>query len=319
MSILAFAGHFHLRRWHGLRLLAVDGSTARLPNEHRIAQEFSGPADADRPLARVSQLYDVLNHVIVRADLVPYATGEREIASSYLYDAAAEDLLLYDRGYPAFWLIAQHRDMARHFCMRTSLSASREVIDFVASGQTTARVALHPCPEPVTVRLVRVTLDTGETEVLITSLLDEQAFPSTWFKALYHHRWAVEESYKRAKCRIEIENFSGKSALSVYQDFHAKVLALNLGAMFVWIARTVVERLSARCRYPYRVNFANALTQMKNRIVRWLLGPDPAATAGALVIQIARSAESVRPGRSAPRRRNAQKCRDFHGNYKRTR
>jgi hypothetical protein len=32
----------------------------------------------------------------------------------------------------------------------------------------------------------------------------------------------VEEDYKAIKCRMELENFTGKSVLSVYQDFHAK-------------------------------------------------------------------------------------------------
>jgi hypothetical protein len=39
---------------------------------------------------------------------------------------------------------------------------------------------------------------------------------------------------------MELENFSGKSALSVYQDFHAKVFAKNL----VWMmAFSVQDRL----------------------------------------------------------------------------
>ncbi len=33
------------------------------------------------------------------------------------------------------------------------------------------------------------------------------------------------------KCRLEVENFSGKSPLSVYQDFHAAVLSKNMTAM----------------------------------------------------------------------------------------
>jgi hypothetical protein len=37
--------------------------------------------------------------------------------------------------------------------------------------------------------LVRVTLKSGETEVLATSLLDEAAFPTHVFKDLYHLRW----------------------------------------------------------------------------------------------------------------------------------
>jgi hypothetical protein len=35
--------------------------------------------------------------------------------------------------------------------------------------------------------------------VLITNLMDEQAFPACEFKELYHLRWGAEENYKRLK------------------------------------------------------------------------------------------------------------------------
>lgn len=332
VAIEAFAAHFALRRWHGFRVLAVDGSTGRLPNEPDIAKEFGGPIDAAGPMARFSRLYDVLNKIILRADIAPYAVGERELASPYLYDARADDLMLYDRGYAAFWLFAQHRDMNRHFCARVKLDFNAVVEDFVASGARSTVTTLQPTvaaraqcaeynlsSEPVPVRLVRIELDTGEVEVLITSLLDETAFPSSWFKALYHLRWGVEEGYKREKSRIEIENFSGKSALVVYQDFHAKVLALNLASLFAWVAQAIADRLYAKRCYPYQINFANALTQMKNRLVRWLLDADPWNLVVTVVTRMARSAEPVRPNRSAPRKVRSQKLLGFHGNYKRTR
>ena len=62
---------------------------------------------------------------------------------------------------------------------------------------------------------------------------DTGKYPWAVFFDLYHSRWPVEEDYKTVKSRIELENFSGKSALSVYQDFHAKVLMKNIVSLFV--------------------------------------------------------------------------------------
>jgi IS4 transposase len=53
-------------------------------------------------------------------------------------------------------------------------------------------------------------------------LLDTQRYPVQALKALYHTRWQIEEGYKRQKCWLEIENFSGKSVRSVQQDYHAR-------------------------------------------------------------------------------------------------
>ena len=60
------------RRWRALRVLAVDGSTARLPNAPAIAEYFGGPRGSGVPLARLSQLYDVLNDRVIQADMAPY-------------------------------------------------------------------------------------------------------------------------------------------------------------------------------------------------------------------------------------------------------
>ncbi len=73
-----------LRRWQGFRVLTVDGSTARLPNTPAIADYFGKPRGSGVSLARFSRLHDVLNGQTIQADMVPYATGERELASEYL-------------------------------------------------------------------------------------------------------------------------------------------------------------------------------------------------------------------------------------------
>ena len=84
--------------------------------------------------------------------------------------------------------------------------------------------------QPITLRLVRVELP-NEVEVLVTNLMDEETYNHSIFKSLYHLRWGIEENYKRLKQWVEIENFSGKSALSVKQDFYAKIVASNLTAL----------------------------------------------------------------------------------------
>ena len=88
------------QRWRGLRVLAVDGSTGRLPDFLAIEEYFGKPSGSGVPLARFSRLFDVLNDQILHADMVPYATGERELAAEYLLYSRPDDLFLYDRGYP---------------------------------------------------------------------------------------------------------------------------------------------------------------------------------------------------------------------------
>jgi hypothetical protein len=169
------------------------------------------------------------------------------------------------------------------------------------------------------VRLVRVTLKSGETEVLATSLLDGAAFPTHVFTQLYYFCWGIEEQYKRAKCRLEIENFSGRSAQSVRQEIYAKLFALNLAAILAWVAQAVAERLYRERRRTYGVNIANALSKMKHAGARLLLGLGTQELVTPLVFTMAASVEAVRPDRSAPRKMKPAKLQGFHHNYKRCR
>ena len=81
----------------------------------------------------------------------------------------------------------------------------------------------HLPADPLAVRLIRVELESGEVEVLITSLRDTKAYPYCAFAKLYALRWGIEENYKREKQRLEIENFSGRTPWVLLQDFHAKI------------------------------------------------------------------------------------------------
>ncbi len=80
---------------------------------------------------------------------------------------------------------------------------------------------------PMELRITRVELNSGEPEILIISLLDYERYPTDLFAGLYPDRWPVEEDYNVVKYQIELENFSGKSVLSVYQDSHARMFSKN--------------------------------------------------------------------------------------------
>jgi len=328
-----FQRHFSPRLWHGLRLLAVDGSTARLPNTADVIATFGAPPTGSSvPLARFSRLYDVLNDLVIEADIESRHVGERVLAGEHLAATRDNDLLLYDRGYPAFWLFALHLQEQRHVCARMSLDFSGEVTDFLAGGKKSDVVLFSPgaearkqCQlyglscEPIPLRLIRVQLKGGETEVLATSLLDEEAYSNAWFKHLYHLRWGVEEGYKREKCRIEIENFSGLSARVVQQDFYAKIFVLNLAAILSWVAQAIADRLYQTRKHAYRVNFANALSKMKDNVIRLFVFDSPLPLLTSLVLAMADSVEAVRPDRSYPRKIKPAKLHGFHPNYKRCR
>jgi IS4 transposase len=118
----------------------------------------------------------------------------------------------------------------------------------------------------LSVRLVKVKLSTGETEILCTSLLNEEQFAITDFQELYHKRWAAEEAFKMFKSRIEIENFSGKTALAVRQDFYAKMLAITLCSVLTF---PIEERITTEFqedknrKHSQKINRTSAVAMLQ--------------------------------------------------------
>jgi len=319
--------------WHGFHLVAVDGTTFRLPRIKEISEHFGAwnPRNGGEcPMARGSQLFDSLNKISIDAIISPKEIGERELAARHFLNLLPEDLVLLDRGYPAYWLFNLILSLDANFCARISYKKWKIIRKFYNSGTTDKIISLpapgtsiKKCREmgldiiPLKLRLIRVELDTGETEVLITSLIDKDLYPTEIFMELYHKRWPVEEDYKTMKCWLEVENFSGKSILSVYQDFHAKVFSKNLTSVLAFPTREIIEQNSRTCKHCRQINFAQALSKVKNVIVLLFnyIGESIIDIISDLHEIFIRTTEPIRPGRKFPRNHKSMR-RLFYQNYK---
>ena len=330
-----YSAHPEIKTWHGYRLCAIDGSQIRMPDEPDIVEAFGvNPGkenQKDCPLALASVYYDVLNHISIDSSISHTTASERECAASHIEHAHPNDLSILDRGYNAFWLYALYVTKNQPFCMRAKINQGLLFKQFAESGKAQTVITLEPnkrsieqCIEkglptcPLKLRLIGVELD-GEVEVLITNLMDEQALPASEFKALYHLRWGAEENYKRLKQWVEIENFSGKSVLSVKQDFYAKVFTTNLTSMVANSAQKQIDKATAHRKYDYQVNFAQALSKMKNTLMELLRLSTQKLQRRlkALIEHMACTIEPIRKGRSYSRPKSKMKNRIFYCNYKR--
>lgn len=323
---------FSLRKWHGFRLIAIDGSTIKVPDSKEVREHFgvqkSGAAKGI-PMARISQSFDVLNRLSLDTYLSPIEdTDELTAAVQHLNKATQDDLFLFDRGYPAFWLFSIIYRNHSNFLARVKLDWSNATKAFNESGKSDQVVEILPSSvskrtlvefgfevKPINVRFIKVTLDTGVTEILITSLLDQKKYPTDLFKALYFHRWPIEEDYKTMKYRLELGNFSGKTVESVYQDFHAKVLSKNFTAVMSLSTQKIIDHNTSSRKHNYKSNFTAALSNMKNLIVLMFKAVKPLALIKGFQRLVITIIEPVRIGRSYKRKKGIKR-REFHMTYK---
>ena len=314
-----FYENFKPLKWHGFNLLAIDGTTVQLPRIEAITEHFGAwyPRQGDKcPMARVSQMFDPLNKITIDAIISPKNEGERELAAFHFLNLLSDDLVLLDRGYPAYWIFNLIISLGSNFCARVQRKRWKIVRQFYNSGKKEKVIALPVFPssikqckkmgldlKPIKLRLIRVELDTGEVEILITSLLDKKLYPHELFGELYYMRWPVEEDYKTMKQWIEIENFSGKSVLSIYQDFYAKVFSKNLASVLAFPTRTAIDINTRNNQHQYKMNYAQMLSKIKDVIPLFFIRSADMVLSliSDLHKIIIETIEPVRPGRKYPR------------------
>jgi hypothetical protein len=324
---LAYAPEQAARRrtWRGHRLLGVDGSSLRLPPTGELLRTFGektvtnqGGATGTRyPEARMSVLYDLLNDLGLDARLEPGAVGEVDLALQQTARLQPDDLLLWDRGFTGFVLMAAVGARGAHFlgrCSRASFRPAQDLFRLNRAGRSVVTQLFAPedqraelkrrgLPTTLVARFVSVRLPTGELEVLATSLLDEAVHPTNDFLKLYHCRWGHETYYGRLKGRLDLEHWSGETTEAVRQDFFAAVFLANLETLVSQPAQDHLETISATRQHPAQVNRADSYHALKERVVDLLAGNDPAQEViRQLQGWFASNPVSVRPERKVPRR-----------------
>jgi len=313
-----------IKKWEGHRLLAVDGSQVTLPTTQELYKIFGSPSNhlgqaKDLVQARVSVLYDLLNHYILDSIMSPLNQGERKHAISHLTYTKPTDIVIYDRGYPSFDLIFEHEKRDLDYVIRVKLDFNNLIKSFVKSRLISQIVELKPnsgCSfegyekdKIIQVRLIKVKLKNGEVEVLMTSLLDKYIYPTKIFKELYFKRWGVETLYDELKNKIKLENFSGYSYNSIMQDFYIVIFTSNVQTLIVGDLEEKLNENSDK-KYRYKINASLSYGFMKDRILQlYFSKKESVKVVKELEDLFLRHLIPVRPNRSFPRIKNKYRGR----------
>jgi len=121
----------------------------------------------------------------------------------------------------------------------------------------------------------------------------------------------MESNYDVFKNILEIENFTGKSVLSVRQDFHATVLTKNIQGLIQWELQDEIEAENQNNtrKYQYKLNKNVSIGLLKDTLVTLLIEKgDLQPFYSCLKRQMKRHIVPIRPDRHFPRKRkNHQK------------
>jgi len=294
-------------RWHGRRLLAVDGARRFVQPSDELRRAFGGPSDAHYPQIHISTLFDVCSKVPVDAVVGPYGSDERRQLFFLLDRAKRGDIVVLDRGYIAFDVLSMLTLRDIDFVVRVPASNTfKAVEEFLKTGRRDGVIELHPPAgssmgdmAPLKVRIVVVPRRGGEPWILVTSLRSG-GFTAAQVADAYSRRWRIEEYYKLLVSPYFGQGFfHARSVHGVAQEVLAQML-------FVAMARLLAAAAAKHADVPYeRLSQKAMILATADHLVRLTLNQSPERAHAHLMQlfrRIARAIERPRAPRSCPRR-----------------
>lgn len=336
-TVTAFFQCFEPKRWKGFRLWATDGTGFRLPDCPGVGEMFGwhGNQHGRVPSTRLSMCCDLLNFVITAARLHPRDISETFAGTCCAQTLPADVLMVYDRGYASQIIPFLHQFYGSHCVVRMPVGQSKTIRAFVESGKREQTITeplgqrareslkeLGICPEKtaasITYRLIRVGLPTGETEVLLTTLLDQKKYPHTCFSKVYAARWGIESCFFALKSFLQIANFSAHLPDLCHADIFSAFIFFNLQTAALKPLEPKIKQLNRQRKHDYKPNRNVAAGLLKHRICQWFLGDaaqieDSIAQFHRLIL---RSLEAVRPDKNKERRRRLMRGTERHSHEK---
>lgn len=262
-----------IKRVNGYRVFAIDASEVTFDRTHDIGEYFTSRSNAseNKNNARISLLTEVVDGFVIDANIGTLQKSERNFAKEHLEIlnkyCNSKDIVIFDRGYPSKEMISILSKMQCKYLMRLQASSFKEVSENSGSDFD-IKIKYQNTEYPV--RVIRITLNTGEIETLITNLTRKQ-FKIHEFKKLYALRWSVETTYNTIKNKLLIEKFSGRTVLSIHQDFYATMFLMNCVAAISSEVNDEIRKEKSSCKYDYKANRNLIVGYMKHRLSSILL------------------------------------------------
>jgi hypothetical protein len=308
--------------WNDYFIYAVDGSRIALPMDKKLLSYYGAVGrGAKSPTAQASILYDVLNDIIVDAAIVPVKIGERKLAFDHIdvlktINEDKKKLVIFDRGYPSWKLIDRLESNGLSYVMRVQRTFN---VSVDAQTKADGVVQLNTGDAIHQLRVLKIKLDGGITETLITNIHDE-ALSVDDFKKLYFMRWPIETKYNIIKNKLELENFTSRTVDGIKIDFFAMMFVTNLMASVEHDVKAEIEseREDKSNKYTYRVNKNELIGVLKDYFIVAVAHDCPDKQKEAIdkiLTEAQRNVVPIRPNRSVERPSKARASK-FHHNQK---
>lgn len=246
--------------WKGHRIKLVDGSSLSMPdtpaNQASYPQSPRQKKGLGFPSMRIVAVIDYMTGALL--DLAGKAayggkeTGEHALLRELIHRFDKNDLMIGDRYYPSFFLMAtlleqgisgvfpQHGSRNTDFRRGKSLGRKDHLIQWTKpkKPEWMEQAEYDVFPEKITVREVAIEINRpgfrSKKDVLVTTLDDPTEVTVDDLIEIYGRRWFAEISFYSIKETMKMGILRGKTPAMVRKEIWAHLLAYNLIRKIMW-------------------------------------------------------------------------------------
>ncbi|MCP3995652.1 MAG: IS4 family transposase [bacterium] len=308
--------------WHGRHVKLVDGTTASMPdteaNQIEYPQQKGQKPGLGFPITRMVVLLSLATGMLCDMAMGSYQgkeTGEPALFRELLDQLAQGDIVLADRYYCSYFMIAMLMELGVDFVVRLHqartadfrrgrrLGRGDHLVEWKQPVKPSwmDRETYDRMPESIEVREVLVQVDQPgfrtKSLVVVSSLCDAEEYAAEEIAELYRSRWLVELDIRAIKITLDMDVLRCKTPEMVRREVWTHLLTYNL------IRRSILQSAHASGLSPRELSFTAAMQAIA---ASWAIAAlDDSRTltllVGAHLANLAGHRVGHRPGRVEPR------------------
>jgi hypothetical protein len=309
-------------RWFGRDVKIADGTTVSGPdtgpNQKAYPQPRTQKPGLGFPILRLLVIFSLSVGTVLDAAVNPYVgkeTGETGMLRTLMYSLKRGDLLLGDRYFANYWIIAlatllgidvvfrqhQHRKVDFRKGRRLGQNDHRITWTKPKRPKWMSQEFFASLPATLTLREVRVRIPKGKNRtraiVVVTTLLDAGRYKKGEIETLYQRRWQAELQLRSLKTTLQMDILRCKTPAMLRKEIWAHLLIYNL------IRIAMAEAAQSQPCQPWQISFKGALQALLAFGGFWPTGQlaDPEAYYLDMLQALAEHRVGHRPDRVEPR------------------
>src|SRR5215210_3923488 len=260
--------------------MALDGTTEDVPDTPANAAMFGRHSTARGPSA-FPQLQGVYlvecgTHCVVDAGFWPCHTSERVGGFRLLRSVNRGMLLMWDRGFHDYEMVAAARRRRAHVLSRLPAHVKPQVLRVLPDGSLMAALlpsaeARRRCGERILVRIITYTITDptlpgyGEEHRVLTTLLNPRVAPAHEVACAYHERWEIEVVIDEIDTHQRLVGRTVRSLtpVGVIQELYGVLVAQ-------YAVRVLMHEAARRVQVdPDRLSFVHALEVVRDAVAEF--------------------------------------------------